>query len=176
MTQLPSRAEGRSGPGHWTWHDGDIDPGPAVVFDLDGVLANGEHRQHLLKPPPGRKKDWKTFFARAGDDILIEEVARLTLLIDRSVTRVLLTARPTSIEDITLAWLDRFQLAWDLLVMRPEGAYAPSPVAKKAAVDELRAYGFDILLAFDDDRRNVDMFHAERIPCIYIHSGYYEES
>ena len=160
-------------PPHWTWHDGELEAGPAVVFDLDGVLANGDHRQHLLDPARGRK-DWKTFFSRAGDDLLVEEVARLTLLIDHTLTRVLLTARPTSIQDITLAWLDRFQLAWDLLVMRPEGTYAPSPVAKKAAVDELRAYGFDVLLAFDDDRRNVDMFHAEGIPCIYIHSGYYE--
>ena len=101
-------------------------------------------------------------------------MARLTLLIDSSLQRVLLTARPTTIKDITVAWLDRFHLAWDLLVMRPAAEYAPSPVAKKAAVDELRAHGFELLLAFDDDRRNVDMFHAAGIPCIYIHSGYYE--
>ena len=144
------------------------------MFDLDGVLANGDHRQHLLQPRAGGRKDWKTFFARAGEDAVIEEMARLTLLIDRSLTRVLLTARPTSIEDITLAWLDRFHLAWDLLVMRPDGEFAPSPVAKRSAVDELRAYGFDVLLAFDDDRRNVDMFHDAGIPCVYIHSGYYE--
>lgn len=145
-----------------------------MVFDLDGVLADGAHRQHLLEPVPGRRKDWVAFFAKAGDDALIEEVARLTLLIDRDVTRVLLTARPTSIRSITLAWLDRFRLAWDLLVMRPDGEYAPSPVAKRSAVAELREYGFDLLLAFDDDRRNVDMFHGEGIPCVYIHSGYYE--
>ena len=29
-------------------------------------------------------------------------------------------------------------------------------------------------LAFEDDPRNVHMFHAEGVPCIYIHSGYYE--
>ena len=28
--------------------------------------------------------------------------------------------------------------------------------------------------AFEDDRRNVAMFHAEGIPCVYIHSGYYD--
>ena len=144
------------------------------MFDLDGVLADADHRQHLLAPKPGQRKDWKRFFERAGDDALIEEVARLTLLLDPSLNRILLTARPTTIQDITVEWLDRFHLAWDLLVMRPAGAYAPSPVAKKAAVDELRAYGFELLLAFEDDRRNVDMFHADGVPCIYIHSGYYE--
>ena len=25
-----------------------------------------------------------------------------------------------------------------------------------------------------DDRRNYEMFHAEGVPCIYIHSGYYD--
>ena len=33
---------------------------------------------------------------------------------------------------------------------------------------------FDLRLAFEDDRRNVDMFHAEGVPCVYIHSGYYD--
>jgi hypothetical protein len=144
------------------------------VFDLDGVLANADHRQHLLTPEPGQRKNWKRFFEKAGDDALIEELARLTLLLDSSLQRVLLTARPTTIQDITVEWLERFHLAWDLLVMRPAGEYAPSPVAKKAAVDELRDHGFELLLAFDDDRRNVDMFHAAGVPCIYIHSGYYE--
>jgi hypothetical protein len=145
-----------------------------VVFDIDGVLANATHRQHLLEPAPGRRKDWKTFFSRAGDDALIAEVAALTVLLDPALHRVLLTARPTTIQALTLEWLSQHSIRWDLLVMRPDGEYAPSPVAKRHAVHELRTYGFQALLAFDDDRRNVDMFHDEGIPCIYIHSGYYE--
>jgi hypothetical protein len=41
-------------------------------------------------------------------------------------------------------------------------------------VSEFREYGFELRLAFEDDRRNVDMFHAEGVPCVYIHSGYYD--
>ena len=29
-------------------------------------------------------------------------------------------------------------------------------------------------LAFEDDRRNLEMFRAEGVPCVYIHSGYYD--
>ncbi len=161
-------------PKHWRWRDGEVDPGPAVVFDMDGVLANGDHRQHLLNPKQGRRKDWKTFFSKAGEDLLIEEVASLTVLLDPAINRVLLTARPTTIQDLTLDWLSRHSVQWDLLVMRKDGDFSPSPDAKRTAVRELQAYGFDILLALDDDRRNVDMFHAEGIRCLYIHSGYYE--
>ncbi|HVM51598.1 MAG TPA: hypothetical protein VM262_00245 [Acidimicrobiales bacterium] len=144
------------------------------MFDIDGVLANADHRQHLLQPTGGGRKDWKTFFSRAGDDALIDEVARLTMLLAPSLRRVLLTARPITIRDLTVEWLNRHDVAWDLLIMRPEREFSPSPVAKRHAVRELRAHGFELLLAFDDDRRNVDMFHDEGVPCIYIHSGYYE--
>jgi Na+-transporting methylmalonyl-CoA/oxaloacetate decarboxylase beta subunit len=41
-------------------------------------------------------------------------------------------------------------------------------------VDELRQFGFDLRLAFEDDPNNFAMFHAMGIPCVYIHSGYYE--
>jgi hypothetical protein len=74
----------------------------------------------------------------------------------------------------TLAWLHRYELRWDLLVMRDYGDYEASRTFKRRSVGELRAFGFDLLLAFEDDRRNVDMFHEEDIPCLYIHSGYYE--
>jgi hypothetical protein len=45
---------------------------------------------------------------------------------------------------------------------------------KQRTVGQLREYGFDLKLAFEDDRKNADMFHGEGIPCVYIHSGYYE--
>jgi hypothetical protein len=41
-------------------------------------------------------------------------------------------------------------------------------------VYELRRYGFDLKLAFEDDRRNVEMFSHEGVPCLYVHSGYYD--
>jgi hypothetical protein len=74
----------------------------------------------------------------------------------------------------TAAWLERYGLRWDVLIMRPWGEYSASPDFKRDTVEELRAYGFDLRLAFEDDPRNYEMFHAEGVPCIYIHSGYYE--
>jgi hypothetical protein len=65
-------------------------------------------------------------------------------------------------------------LRWDLLVMRDFGDYQASREFKQRSVEELRDFGFDLRLAFEDDIRNVAMFHAEGVPCIYIHSGYYE--
>ena len=46
--------------------------------------------------------------------------------------------------------------------------------SSSATVVELRDYGFDLRLAFEDDRRNVAMFRSEGVPCVYFHSGYYD--
>ena len=158
-------------PDTWKWRDGPTEPGQAIVFDLDGVLSDAAGRQHFLDAP---RKDWDAFFAACGDDMLIDEVARLLDVIDDDIHIVLLTARPVTVRPQTLAWLDRHDLRWDLLLMRPVGSYIASRKYKQAAVEELRDYGFDLRLAFEDDRRNVEMFHAAGVPCIYIHSGYYE--
>jgi hypothetical protein len=158
-------------PDHWRWRDGPLPGGRAVVFDMDGVLSDASARQHLLERP---RRNWDAFFEAAGEDALIDEVARLLHLLDEDLLVVLLTARPISIQRHTLGWLERHGLRWDLLVMREWGDYGASREFKRDAVRDLRAHGFDLELAFEDDRRNVDMFHAEGVPCIYIHSGYYD--
>ena len=61
-----------------------------------------------------------------------------------------------------------------VLIMRPARDFGASRDFKRSAIGELRAYGFDLQLGFEDDRRNVEMLHAEGIPCVYIHSGYYD--
>ncbi len=138
---------------------------------MDGVLSDAASRQHFLER--GRR-DWKAFFDACGDDALIEEVARLTELLDPALALILLTARPVRVQPQTLAWLERYGIRWDLLIMRSSGDYSHSPDFKRSTARELKAAGFDLRLAFEDDRRNVEMFHGEDVPCIYIHSGYYE--
>jgi hypothetical protein len=70
--------------------------------------------------------------------------------------------------------LERYHLRWDLLVMRPQGDFGPVAGFKRAVVEDLLAHGFDVRLAFEDDPSNHAMYVAAGIPCVYIHSGYYE--
>ena len=142
-----------------------------MVFDLDGVLSDAASRQHFLE---GGRRDWDAFFEACGDDPLIDEVARLLELLDPALRIVLLTGRPQRVRPQTIAWLERYQLRWDLLVMRDYGDYSVAREFKRRSVEELRSFGFDLRLAFEDDRRNLAMFRAEGVPCVYIHSGYYD--
>jgi hypothetical protein len=156
---------------NWHWRDGPVAPGPAVVFDLDGVLSDAASRQHFLEGP---WRDWDAFFEACGDDPLIEEVGRLLGLLDPGLVIVLLTARPGRVRPQTLAWAHRYHLRFDLLVMRDYGDYGAAQEFKRRSVRELRMAGFELALSFEDDRRNVAMFRDEGIPCVYIHSGYYD--
>jgi hypothetical protein len=156
---------------NWLWRDEPRPGGAAVVFDLDGVLSDASSRQHYLEFP---YRDWEAFFQACGDDDLIAEVARLLEVLESDLQIVLLTARPIRVRPQTLGWLDRYGLRWDLLIMREYGDYMAARTFKQRTVKELRSRDFDLRLAFEDDPRNVHMFHTQGVPCVYIHSGYYE--
>jgi hypothetical protein len=166
-----SQPHRRYTPEHWTWHGDAPEPGPAVVVDIDGVLSDAAGRQHYIEAP---RRDWRAFFDACGEDPVIEEVKTTLDLLDRELQVVLLTARPDRIHHLTEAWLRRYRIRWNLLVMRPWGDYEMARDFKQSSVWDLRAYGFELRLAFEDDRRNVEMFRAEGIPTLYVHSGYYD--
>ncbi len=155
---------------NWLWRDEPLDAGTSIVFDMDGVLSDASSRQHHIEYP---YPDWDAFFHACGDDDLIHEVARLLDTIDATHQIVLLTARPIRVQPQTLDWLERHELRWDVLIMREYGDYMAARHFKQRTVREMRHRGHDLRLAFEDDPRNVEMFHGEGVPCIYIHSGYY---
>ena len=157
--------------GNWRLREPGLVPSRAVVFDIDGVLSDAVGRQHFIEQ--GRR-DWDAFFEACGDDPVIEEIERLLELLDPNLQIVLLTGRPLRVRPQTLAWLGRYGLRWDLLIMRDWGDYSFVTSFKQAVVQDLRAAGFEILLALEDDPQNHAMYVAEGIPCVYIHSGYYE--
>jgi hypothetical protein len=141
------------------------------VFDIDGVLADCADRQHFIT---NGRRDWDAFFAACGDDPLLGDVAQLLHLLDGDLAVILLTGRPIRVQAETLRWLERHDLRWDVLIMRDFGDYSAAREFKRWTVEELRRYGFELRLAFEDDRRNLEMFREEGVHCVYIHSGYYD--
>ena len=158
-------------PDHWTWHDGKIEPGPAVVVDIDGVLSDAASRQHYLEAP---RRNWNAFFEACGDDPVIEEVKVLLDLLDPELSVVLLTARPSGCTTSPRRGSGGTASAGTSCSCGPWGDYEMARDFKQASVWDLRNYGFELRLAIEDDRRNVDMFRSEGVPCIYFHSGYYD--
>ena len=78
-----------------------------VIFDLDGTLANTEHRADHVT---GETKDWRAFYAACVDDKPIWP----TILTLKSMARdpmwnvEIWTGRSDEVEEETLKWLARF--------------------------------------------------------------------
>ena len=155
-------------PETWRWREQQAPPAPCVIVDIDGVLADGAHRQHLV-----RAKRWREFFDAAHGDTPIAETAVLLRLLDADLVVVLLTGRPVRTREPTIGWLAEHGYRWDLIVMKEDGDTRKATMAKREAVKALRDTGFTPVLALDDEPGNVDMYRTEGLPCLYIHSGYY---
>jgi beta-phosphoglucomutase-like phosphatase (HAD superfamily) len=156
-----------SGDGRVTWRVGPVPAGPAVVVDIDGVLADATARLHHVTTP-GRRKDWDAFFAAVPDDPLVEELHRLLDLLHPDLAIILLSGRPARTRDDTVAWLERHHVRWDLLVLRADSDRRPAPAVKQEALAAIAGLGFEARLAVEDDERNAAMFRAAGVPCVQV--------
>jgi len=123
-----------------------------AVFDVDGVLADVEHRRHHVS---GRRRDWAGFFAAAGDDPLLAPGAALVQQARADgLLVVYLSGRPEHLRAVTTSWLARHDLPDGELVLRPERDRSPAVAFKLARLREV-ATAFTIDLLVDDDEQVV---------------------
>jgi len=163
-------------PSHWHPATGRVLPGEAVIFDLDGVLADAMHRQHFLHR---EEPDWRGFYGGVDADGVIDAGRALAAAMRHDVRIVILTGRIDEVAAITREWLVGNGLRWDLLVCRPPDEDDSSRHAvdyKRDEVARLREWGIDPVLAIDDNRKIVEMYAEFDIPSVYFPSGYYDSS
>lgn len=101
------------------------------VFDLDGTLANCDHRQDLAK-----NKDWDAFHAECTKDDLYENVAQLLRVVSTSNTVIIITGRDEKYKSETVDWLTANGLMVDEIFMRPEGNREKDHIFKLGVVDK----------------------------------------
>lgn len=170
---LPEMLPSESFPESWSWRNSSCPPGAAVVVDMDGVISNAGARQHYLNNPP---KDWHSFFNACDQDPPILATTTLLHQLDSDLLVILLTARPSWVRQKTLQWLDKHNPRWDLLILRsPAEDKLSAGEYKLRSLRELQQRGFDLRVGFEDDPKNVTLFSDFGLPCVYIHSGYYED-
>jgi hypothetical protein len=118
-----------------------------AVVDIDGVLADPQHRQHHLSSTP---KDWNAFFAEVGGDGVLEAGrARLRELAAEHEV-VLLSGRPESTRADTEAWLARHGITVSRLVLRRESDHRPAAQVKAELIAGIGAPD-EVAIVVDDD-------------------------
>lgn len=105
-------------------------PDSIVICDIDGTLADCEHRKHWLK---GEKKDWKGFFSEMHKDTVRKEVAtKIIDLYNKGKGIIFVSARPEGYRDITLKWLEENGLGFGFtILMRRDGDSRPDTEVKQ---------------------------------------------
>lgn len=134
-----------------------------VVFDLDGTLADCEHRRgHIANPP----KNWKAFFdAMMHDTPMLAQIKLAHAFSDCGYEIVYLTGRPERYRDETLAWMHQHKLPSGKLHMRQEADRSAAPDYKRRVLQYEIGFG-SVALVVDDDPRVCAMLTLSGVPNI----------
>tara|TARA_X000001382_G_C3139171_1_gene168979 strand:+ start:455 stop:976 length:522 start_codon:yes stop_codon:yes gene_type:complete len=154
-----------------------------VIFDLDGTLANIDARRLKAGSPSGKtptpsKMDWDVFFN--PDNIKLDTpnnpVIKMAQLFKKDGFKIVIfSGRNDRSFDTTKQWLKKFDVPFDLLVMRPDKfksdswpiadgnpatsdmRFMPDDILKKKMLDTFVDIN-DVFLVVDDRQKVVDMW------------------
>lgn len=142
-----------------------------VIVDIDGTLANCEHRKHLLETKPKR---YDEFYSLVHKDTLIKPVAATVQALSHFYPIIYVSGRRVETRNATIKWLRNNNL-WAYpftLFMRGEGDRRPDVEVKQQILDMLLVeYKLHILLAIDDRNSVVAMWRANGIQCLQVADG-----
>lgn len=124
------------------------------VFDLDGTLANIDHRLRWINKKP---KDWKSFLASVDKDIPNQWVVNLLNMCSQDGVILILTGREEITRRSTMDWLRDNGVFYDYLSMRAKGDHRQDTVVKPEVLDNfLRDKGYDVQFIVEDRQQVVD--------------------
>lgn len=139
------------------------------IFDMDGTLCDSDHRKHHLE---NGKKDWAGWFRNMDQDPVHEDVADFyNYAIERNIPVFICTGRDEGYRSVSQFWLDQNGFFPDGLYMRRTGDRRDDSIVKKEMLEEIRALGYNPVLAFDDRDRVVKMWRENGVRCFQVAPG-----
>lgn len=144
-----------------------------IIFDVDGTIADVEHRRHLVNGDKGFKPDWNAFRQATADDTPVEHVCDIAKrFIAKGDNVAFFSARNESEREITEQqineWIGEGHKG---LFLRPNGDYRPDEVFKSELADQFEELGGKIDLVFDDRNKVVDMWRKRGTTCVQVAEG-----
>lgn len=146
---------------------------PAFIVDVDGTLA----LRTDARPNP---YDMETVGTDAPNEPIVELLATLQ---DRFEARtIVVSAREqqyftdangnsTSTWHETAKWLDRYLIAWDDLLLRPQKDFRPDAEIKREHYLKRIEPEFKVLYVIDDRRSVVSMWRSLGLTCLAVAEG-----
>jgi FMN phosphatase YigB (HAD superfamily) len=149
---------------------------PLYIFDLDGTLADCQHRVPILAEKQDNNR-WRRFYAACDKDEPILAVISTMERLRRFADVWIFSGRSEEVRDKTVAWLTEHTsfTEHDLetaLVMRQEGDHRADDIVKREWLDGMLHDDRQRLVAvFEDRNRVVTMWREAGIPCFQVAPG-----
>ena len=142
----------------------------AIICDLDGTLADCEHRVHHIKQD---KPDWEAFHQDCGRDKVIEPIAHLVRMYDHYGFHVIIcTGRMFKSFEKTRSWLDFNVIPFHRIHMRPNDDFRHDYELKQSMLDEIQER-YEIFVILEDRDRVVQMYRDNGLACLQVADGAY---
>ena len=144
-----------------------------VIFDLDGTLALIDSRREISIGDDG-KMDWDTFFNPkmiSLDDPNIPVIKMAQIFDKQGFNIVIFSGRSIKTQDATKDWLDKHDVPFDKLFMRPlDKHFWPDNKLKQHWLDRV-VIKDDIFAVFDDRQQVVDMWRDNGLTVFQVAEG-----
>ena len=144
-----------------------------IIFDIDGTIANLDHRLHFIKQKP---KDWPSFKSLAYLDTPIEPLVYVAKALHYCGSMdgtdiVFCAGRNLDSFDVTSDWIEQhLGIKKATLFMRAKDDYRDDAIVKRELLKEIRKV-WNPILVFDDRQRVVDMWRSEGLICCQVAQG-----
>ena len=148
----------------------------SVIFDLDGTLALIDDRRKISTKPNG-KMDWDIFFDPKNIDLdkpNLPVIKLAQMFKDNGFRIVIFSGRSKATKDTTKDWLNKFDVPFDVLKMRPTSndfKFKPDDDLKQMWLDSLFPNKDDIFAVVDDRKKVVDMWRKNGLTCFQVADG-----
>lgn len=141
-----------------------------ILFDIDGTLADTEHRRYLLR---GNSPNWDKFNNLMGEDKPNIPIVKLynTLWDSGEYNIVLISGRSEEFRLVTESWLTWNSIPFSDLLMRPLNDDRADEEIKKAILSQLIKDNHKILFVVDDRKKVVDMWRQNGVTCLQCDYG-----
>lgn len=140
------------------------------LFDLDGTLANIDHRLHWIKQS---EPNWKMFFDACHEDEPIPHMVQLAQHLHSTGAQIyIVSGRSSDVRTKTKTWLINYEIPCHDLIMRFPSDRRPDHVIKLEWWESLSpGIRKEIVMAFEDRTAVVNMWRSHGVPCLQVAQG-----
>lgn len=138
---------------------------PTILLDLDGVVRDTSQIIHLIKDRP---KKYDEFYASCSTCPPIQRVVNLVKerFYDPDWHVIITTGQPERFRIHNESWVTKYVGRTECALMRRDDDHRKAPEVKYEMLSDVRAHGYNVLEAWDDDPAVVAMYGAN---CVDTH-------